>query len=276
MKSNKLDNSIKEKFANRTFTPSASAWERLSDKLDERPKKKRKGWFFYIGVAASLALLISVGVSYFGKTHPIEPVDEIIVVNPIDTTSIQKNIDKVFKKSPIEEAIVNNNRIEEKQNKTLNKKKNVVNTKEKSLKRTINNNKSKQNTKTVIAQVEANKTEAINENNKTLNSIDSIKKKTLKQDPKSRIKINSDDLLYAVTHSPEEVKAYYAKYNVNRDDVLKTIKSELKKSNIKINPNTILAEVERSIDDDDFQNNFMKSLKKRVSDIASAIASRND
>ena len=100
--------------------------------------------------------------------------------------------------------------------------------------------------------------------------------KILKRDPNSAIKINADDLLFAVTHSPKEVSAYYAKYNVNRNDVLRTIKSELKKSNFKIDPNTILAEVERTIDDDIFQNNFMNSLKRKVSDIAEAIASRND
>ena len=83
-------------------------------------------------------------------------------------------------------------------------------------------------------------------------------------------------MLFAVTHSQKEVKAYYAKYQINRDDVLKTIKSELKKSNLKVNPETILAEVERSIDDDDFQNNFLKNLKRKVSDIATAIASRNN
>ena len=83
-------------------------------------------------------------------------------------------------------------------------------------------------------------------------------------------------MLYAVTHSSQEVKEYYAKYNLSRDDVLRTIKSELKKSNIKVNPNIILAEVERTIDDDDFQNNFMKSIKRRVTDIAAAIASRNN
>ena len=79
-----------------------------------------------------------------------------------------------------------------------------------------------------------------------------------------------------MTHSKEEVKAYYAKYNINRDEVLQSIQNQLNKSNFKIDANTILAEVERDIDEDDFQNNFMKSLKKRVSDIASAIASRND
>jgi hypothetical protein len=99
---------------------------------------------------------------------------------------------------------------------------------------------------------------------------------SLKQDPHSRIKINSNDLLFAVTHSKDEVKAYYAKYNINRDKVLQSIRIQLNKTNLTIDANAILAEVERDIDEDDFQNNFMKSLKKRVSDIASAIASRND
>jgi NhaP-type Na+/H+ and K+/H+ antiporter len=102
------------------------------------------------------------------------------------------------------------------------------------------------------------------------------KKEVVQQIPNSRIKINSDDLLYAVSHNKEDVKTYYAKYNLKKEDILRTIKSELKKSNIKINPETILAEVERTIDDDDFQNNFMKSLKNKISDIATVIASRND
>ena len=97
-----------------------------------------------------------------------------------------------------------------------------------------------------------------------------------KETTNSNIKVNAEDLLYAVTHTSQEVKNYYAKYSMNRDDLLNTIKLELKKSNLKVNPNSILAEVERTIDDDFFQNNFLKSLKSKVSDIASAIASRNN
>jgi len=83
-------------------------------------------------------------------------------------------------------------------------------------------------------------------------------------------------LLFAVTHSSTEVKEYYAKLNLTREDVLSTIKNELKNSNIKVSPEAILAEVERTIGEEDFQNNFLQSLKKRVTDIATAIASRND
>ena len=82
--------------------------------------------------------------------------------------------------------------------------------------------------------------------------------------------------MYAVTHNKDDVKTYYAKYKINREDVLKTIRKALKKSNIKVDSHLILAEVERTINEDDFQNNFMKSLKRKVSDLAIVIASRND
>ena len=47
METNKIDKNIQKKFVNRTFKPSNSAWERLSAQLDEQPKQKKNGWFFF-------------------------------------------------------------------------------------------------------------------------------------------------------------------------------------------------------------------------------------
>lgn len=277
MKTNKIDKNIKKKFENRTFEPSASAWERLSVQLDEQPKQKKMGWFFYIGAAASILLLVSIGIQLFNKdSQEIIPKD-VIVISPIDTTVIDKKIDEFVNEIPIEEALVNKDGVEVKEKESINNDV-IISPKEKHQPKKVKE-KSIKREKIIIAKVEENKENVIsNEIEKVQpeKSSKEIEKRIFKQDPNSAIKINADDLLYAVTHSPKEVTAYYAKYNVNREDVLKTIQNELKKSNIKVNPNTILAEVERNIDDDDFQNNFMKSLKRRVSDIASAIASRND
>lgn len=277
MKTNKIDNNIKDKFLNRTFEPSASAWERLSIQLDEQPKQKKIGWFFYIGAAASILLLVSIGVQLFSNSSQKELLKEEIVISPINLDNIDKKINNFIKEAPVKDAIVQKDGVEvEKQNEALI---NIISINKKSeTKRIKLNPNPNRKDKIVIAKVEKEINSISNEiesftNNKSTIKID---KKALKQDPNSTIKINSEDLLYAVTHNPKEVKVYYTKYNLNREDVLKAIKSELKKSNIKINPNTILAEVERTIDDDDFQNNFMKSLKRRVSDIASVIASRND
>jgi hypothetical protein len=269
MKTNKLDNNIKEKLQNRTFQPSASAWERLSTQLDEQPKQKKRGWFFYIGAAASVLLLVSIGIQLFSDdSEEIIPKNEIIVDTPIDTSTIDKKIEQFINEIPTEKALV-------KVDENIDVKKEVVSIKEsESHPKKKRGVIAKKEEKIIIAKIDEKEISIDKITSEKNTSV--IKKEALQQNPNSRIKINSDDLLYAVTHTPKEVKNYYAKYNVNREDVLRTIKSELKKSNIKINPNTILAEVERTIDDDDFQNNFMKSLKRKVSDIATAIASRNE
>ena len=273
MQTNNIDKSVKEKLQERTFQPSTSAWERLSVQLDNQPKQKKRGWFFYIGAAASILLLISLGFMFLNKTHSKEPI-EIIVDNSIDTLKIESKIDKLIKENPVETVIVKNDRVEEKleEKKEVNKKKiKIYQNKKRSF---IADNQTKKEKNVSIAKVETKKV-PVDEKSLEKN-IQKINIKPLKQDPNSSIKINSDDLLYAVTHNANDVKAYYAKHNLTREDVLKTIKSELKKSNINVSPNSILAEVESTIYDDNFQNNFMKSLKRRVSDIATVIASRNN
>jgi hypothetical protein len=268
MKTNKLDHSVKEKLANRTFKPSTSAWERLSMKLDEQPDQKKTGWFFYIGAVASVLLLVSIGIQLFSETsEEIVPKNEL-VIEQMDKVLMDTIVDKVHIKNPIEEAIVYSDTPEKGQN----VHENLISVQAKSLAITDTENE------VISFPVNEKNDFQVEEKSKNIILIkdDSIYKESLKQDPHSRIKINSKDLLYAVTHSKEEVKAYYAKYNINRDELLQSIQNQLNKSNFKIDANAILAEVERDMDEDDFQNNFMKSLKKRVSDIASAIASRND
>ena len=274
MKTNKLDHNIKEKFAKRTFEPSASAWERLSTQLDEQPKEKKRGWFFYIGAAASILLLVSIGIQLFSTSSVEELPKEEVVIKEVNKHVIESN--KIKNEVPVQEALV---KVESKSINQQNSK-NSNPKKENFIKRKINKNSHIKKELIIIANNEVKKEEkniaSEVKDFDTSTKIESLKTPALKLNPNSRIKINSDDLLFAVTHSAQEVKSYYAKYNVNRQDVLRTIKSELKKSNLKVNPSIILAEVERTIDDDVFHNNFMKSLKRRVSDIATAIASRND
>lgn len=268
METNNIDKNIKEKLANRTFEPSASAWERLSLKLDEQPEKKKKGWFFYIGAAASILLVVSIGFQLFSdNTTEGKLMREIIVVNPIDATVIDTKIDKLINEIPVEKALVNVDEVGEKETKSTPKNTNVVAKSPKSYPK---------ESRIIIAKNEEQITIVHVDNNLSEKQSSEVKKEALQQNENSRIKINSIDLLYAVTHNKEDVKTYYARHSLDREDILRTIKSELKKSNIEVNPEIILAEVERTIDDDDFQNNFMKSLKNKISDFATVIASRND
>ncbi|WP_417784988.1 hypothetical protein [Tenacibaculum sp.] len=257
MSSNNIDKHIAEKLKNRELKPSNSAWERLETRLDSQEAIKKRNWFLYVGYAAGLALLISFGVIYFIDSDSKTPIKEVIVNTSIDTLKINnKGIEEFIKNT--DEAVVE---LEENKQKkqSQNKKKTIKETKKPILKEEIAF-KNIQNEKLPKEEVVAELNEPVIQEKK--NSI-------------SRVKVNSDDLLFSVTHTPSEVKEYYAKHKLKREDVLKTIEDELKKSNLKIDPNTILAEVERTIDDEEFKGDFMQKLKSKISDIAVAIVDRN-
>lgn len=266
MEANKIDKNIQEKFLNRTFTPSASAWERLSVQLDEQPKQKKFDWFYYTKIAASIVLLFTVSVYFFSDQLKEKSPKEEIVISPSNKKNNEKKNEQLINEVAIPDALVKNQEVFV--------KKQIINSPViASSKKILSTKKSKVKSQLTEAIITTN----IKEDRKVSRTKEKyIPEKIVSPDSKNSIKINADDLLYAVTHTPKEVKAYYAKYNTNREDVLKAIKNELKKSNIKVNPNTILAEVERNIDDEFFENTFMKSLKRRVSDIALVIANRNN
>ncbi|MCO7185736.1 hypothetical protein NH341_09880 [Tenacibaculum sp. XPcli2-G] len=258
MSSNNIDKHIAEKLKNRELKPSNSAWERLETRLDNQEATKKRNWFLYIGYAAGLALLISFVALYFTGSDSKTLIEEVIVNTSIDTLKINnKGIEKFIKNT--DEAVVELE--ENKQEKQIRKKKKI----------------------TVIRSSTLREEEKVFKNiqNQELSREEEVVVKmdkpivTKKKEFNSRVKVNSDDLLFSVTHTPNEVKEYYAKHKLKREDVLKAIEDELKESNLKIDPSIILAEVERTIDDEEFKGDFMQKLKSRISDIAVAIVDRN-
>lgn len=266
METNKIDTEIKKKLADRTFTPSNSAWERLSVQLDEQPKQQKTKWFLYVSVAASIVLLLTIGIQFFSVDNETIFPQEELVIDKKDKEILEEKIDQFINEIPAEEAIVKEEKSTPKQ---VEKKiaKNEVTFEKPRV------DKIKQD-QLIVAKVDENIPQKSNDDLLKEASLERIEK--MQTNTKSGIKINADALLFAVTHTPKEAKAYYAKYKIDRNDALQTIKTELKKSELNVNPEAILAEVERSIEEDDFQNNFLNTLKRRVTDIASAIASRND
>lgn len=279
METNKIDQICKEKLAQRTFKPSTSAWERLSVKLDEQPKQNGKNMFFYVmGIAASILLVVSLGIGFFLKDKTPKTIEEKVVIQPIDTLQIKQKMDELLYQIPTEKILVKQDtEIKNKAVRKNNPNKVVLSAFEKNSRQSQVHRADKK----VILLSTISQKSTVKEQEYT--ALSSLKKDRLnpiklntKDTAKSRIKINSDDLLFAVSHTPEEVKAYYAKYKIDRNEVLHVIKNELEITQIKIEPSLILAEVERTIEDEHFQNNFIQLVKKKVFGIANAIASRND
>ena len=290
MEANKFEQEIQQKFNQRKIRPSDSAWERLSDKLDAEGQQKKKGWLLYIGYAASIALIISL--FFLGNTDETETPENTIVLQEITVPKIDKKLNQlkepvitkeVFTLTSSSKIVENKAKSEEKKKPSIIKKKEL-----------FKNQNLLKTDKSVIAQKpKTNFENTIDPNiDKTINFKETVENGSAifnnklenqnklidssKFISKTSISVDSDALLFAVTHSKEEIRGYYKKYRISQAKVLKTIQDELNKNNLKINPSTILAEVEREVNEESFQNNFYQFIKKRVSDVAVAIANRNN
>ena len=245
-----IDKDIKNKFEERAIQPSVSAWERLSDQLDMHARRKRRKRFFYIGSAASILLLVSIFL-VSTKTDMTENSvipKKMIVDKPVKAPEIKKELKDLLEEN---EAIVAENDFVEKEIITHKTSKKKDSQRKKEL-LPIEIAKKIISSKEVIAKVDET-------NVKNTNGNADIAKTSKKKTP-SRISVNSEALLYSVTHTEEEVIAYYKTHKIDREDVLNSIKLQLKKSNLKIDARTILADVERDIDDASFKENFTKRI----------------
>lgn len=265
MRKDKIDKHIERTLRNRELKPSASAWERLNTQLDQETFKKKKNRFFYINVAASVVLLASISFFYLIKDNDEGIKEEVIVDTVIDTLELKE----FYIKDIIEEKVVV--KVETTKKENVVKKENKL-TKPKEIK--------EPNILIIAAISEIEKVESVFAEDQDLKILNEGKNKTSievdkKGDFDSKIKINSEDLLFAVTHTKEEVRAYYAKNKINRKDVLDTIQKELIKSDLKIKPEKILAEVEKTLEKEEFKGDFFQKIKIKISDIAVAITDRN-
>mgnify|MGYP005992462195 CR=1 FL=1 len=288
METNNIDKTVRDSFRSRTIQPSKSSWERLSNQLDIAQEKKRKNWFLYVGYAASVLLLITVAffMNTDDVTEPLTP-NTIVTLPTIDTSKFVKPTIK--NTIPVETVIVKADKVEEKkqQNKRSVKKR----------KPQIKEAKIIENDPIVIADAtidvkKENKNtfkenRIIIDNNSLLKSVDQttttvaeaaivIPEETKKIFKQGNIKINSDALLYAATNPDKDVNEYYKKYDIDRKDVLKNIQKELNKTNLKVNANTLLTDVEKKIDEETFKKSFMQVVKGKITGLASAIANRNN
>jgi len=271
---NNFEKSIQGKMQGREIQPSASAWERLSSQLDAQEQKKKRGWFFYIGYAASILLLVSLFFFMNEEGDNETAIPENTIVKD-DFKIPETNQPKEIELLPSETDVIVENRNDKLpvKSKSIEPFEEVKTDSRVAFKKENKNKVDKALKKTTIIPL---KNEIVIA--ETTIDVDKNIKSTpkLKRITNSTISVDSDALLYAVTHSKEEIRSYYEKYKVSRSDVLKRIEKELKRSNLKIDPNTILAEVERDVKEESFQNNFYRFIKKRVSDVAVAIANRNN
>jgi len=89
---------------------------------------------------------------------------------------------------------------------------------------------------------------------------------------KGRIKVNSDALLYSITHTREEVLAYYKENNLIRASVIKDIEFQLKESRLAINAEDLLIEIESVLNKKSFKEKLIAKIELKIKELSVAMA----
>lgn len=249
MKEDNIDAIIREALATREIKPSKSSWDRIAVQLEEKKKVKvaRTKQKYY--AVASVILLMGLTICFYSLRHkriPAQIVENIIInkdssiIKTEEKTKIEQNKSKKIQSIPIKKSL----------DKTI-------------LKTTTQKARTSSVTKENLA-VSA-----------TISNIEVVPIKMDSINKKTTINVDPKALLFAVTHDTEAVKAYYAAHKLNREVLMDSIQVALDKANLTISPELILAAVENDILQEKLEENFMHTVKLKISDIAIAIAERN-
>jgi len=81
MEPDKFETHIKSKLDTREITPSDAAWNKISKELESEPSSKKPA-YFWLGIAASVAVLIGVAVFYLNTGTNELPTTQELVETP--------------------------------------------------------------------------------------------------------------------------------------------------------------------------------------------------
>jgi len=125
MEPNKLEDSIREKLQEREIQPSGDAWEKLNARLG-KPEKK-KSYFIWYAVAASLVSILVIGSLLFSKTGKVSNSEDIVetLINK-EVLDSEKQTESVPQKTNIEDITVEENLKQEKKEEQKKSKKELA------------------------------------------------------------------------------------------------------------------------------------------------------
>lgn len=236
--------------------------EKLEQQKSKKPKKRCAIIIFRI--AASVALLL--GLAYFIKNNTSSHHQKTnkLVEESIDTTTLKPK--KVFESHLKEDIIISKNE-EVLKVEILNKTDSHIEIGGLKKEVSINKNITFQQTEQKIAD-----TNTTIRNKNTIETIKNNELATSKEEYKPSIKVNSDALLYAVTHSTNEVLAYYKENDLTRESVIASIEAELIKSKLNVDANELLTEIELGLNTYTFKEKLLAKIKLKIKELSNAIA----
>jgi hypothetical protein len=257
MGQNKLDNQIKEKLNSREIQPSSQAWDRLDAMLTVAEEKKTKRSFGWLYIAASVTILLTVGMYFFTQNGTEISTQNNVVGTEAKKDAIQKEgnnpevpIDNTIVKNQETQVAVSNPNINQQSINTNQKQNSIINQK------TNQNNQSNQN-----------------QNNQ--NQI--IKDKEIVYQNSSDVALK--DLPKTV--EPKEIVFAGSKNSTALTDeqLLASLDNSAKKSNkkasVKVDAKNLLSQVDGELEMT-FREKVIDKVSKKYKKIEVALANRNN
>ena len=243
MEPNKFEKQLREKLHSREIQPSAQAWNRLDAMLSEAEEKKTRRPFGFLFIAASITILLTVGMLFFTQNGPeIQTKNDVVISETKDT--IQKKVNEISTPSVEnnQEVVSNQPTADNRQPTTNNKRVSIIN--QKSL---------------------------IKNQNPLIN-----------RDKQIEYLINSSDIALKdlpKTSTGSQVICGSNKEVISDEELLTGLEnlakqSANKKSNVKVDAKNLLSQVDGELELT-FREKVIKKVSKKYKEVKVAIANRN-
>lgn len=255
----KFEEQLKDKLEKRSLPPSQDSWVKLSQRLDAEEKKSNNPWFWWMGIAAGLIIMLAIAVEVFGSKDTFDIAPQMVEEDTIENTIEPKQNSN--KAQTTELAVEDQQTETEKANDQKVQQPEIVNYKSVT--------KQKPKTKIHLAnneEVEKNVIERIDEVHKV--------QKSVTEDAT----VNKD----AITNAIKGFKAENIS-DVDRevDSLLKLASKELFKDKLKketsttVDANSLLQNVEDEMGQS-FRSKVFDALKDSYETVKTAVAERNN
>jgi hypothetical protein len=258
MEPNKLEKQLREKLSSREIQPSAQAWDRLDAMLSESEERKTRRPFGFLFIAASITVLLTVGMLFFTQNGTeIQPKNEVVSSETKDT--IQKKVNEIStpRVENIQEVVSNQPTTDNRQP-TTNNQRVSISTREQS-------SNGRSNQKSAIKNQKSSNQNTLINRDKEIEYLINSSDIALKDLPKIRTGSQVISGTNKEVISDEELLAgleNLAKQPAN------------KKSNVKVDAKNLLSQVDGELELT-FREKVIKKVSKKYKEVKVAIANRN-
>lgn len=256
----KFEEQLKDKLEKRNLSPSADGWTKLSERLDAEEQKSKNPWFWWMGIAASLIIMLAIAVQTFGSKD-IEDITPQLVEDESIENKIEELQPNLNNTKAVELAVEDNHSKKDEVNNEANEQPKIINYK------SVTNKKPKAKSQLAAASI-----------NEKTNAEEYNKEK--KEQP---ILIHQPEIKEnAVAKTIKEFKGENRTVTDREVDSLlklaskELFKDKLQKETIKtVDANTLLQDVEEEMGQS-FRSKVFDALKDSYETVKTAVAERNN